>query len=95
MLDNTFATMGAGLPTGIMAKHLNPDKHVVIITGDGGLLMNLGDLETAVRMGNDLVIIVINNNAYGMIKVKQAHAGFPDYGLDLPNPDFIHLAQSF
>ena len=57
--------------------------------------MNLGDPETAVRLGIDLIILVINNNAYGMIKVKQAHAGFPDFGLDLPNPDFIKLAESF
>lgn len=95
MLDNTFATMGAGLPTGMMAKHLNPDHRVIVVTGDGGLVMNLGDLETAVRLGHDLVILVINNNAYGMIKVKQAHAGFDSFGLDLPNPDFIKLAEAF
>ena len=95
MLDNTFATMGAGLPTGIMAKFLNPSHKVVAITGDGGLMMNLGDLETAVRMKVDLVILVLNNNAYGMIKVKQAQAGFSEYSLDLENPDFIKMAESF
>ena len=95
MLDNTFATMGAGLPTGIMAKFLNPNQKVVSITGDGGLMMNLGDLETAVRMKIDLVVLILNNNAYGMIKVKQAQAGFAEYSLDLENPDFLKLAESF
>ena len=95
ILDNTFATMGAGYSTGMMAKFLNPDKKVVTITGDGGFIMNLGDLETAVRLNLDLVIIILNNNAYGMIKVKQAQAGFKEYSLDLVNPNFIKLAESF
>lgn len=95
MLDNTFATMGAGLPTGMMAKKLNPDNRAIVVTGDGGFVMNLGDLETAVRLGVDMTIIIVNNNAYGMIQVKQAHAGFDNYGLDLPNPDFIKLAEAF
>lgn len=95
LLDNTFATMGAGVSTGMMAKFLNKEQNVVTITGDGGFLMNLGDLETAVRLGIDMTIVLINNNSYGMIKVKQAHAGFDEFGLDLPNPDFIQLAQSF
>ena len=47
--------------------------------------MNLGDIETAVRMKVDLVIIILNNNAYGMIKIKQAQAGFDEYSLDFPN----------
>lgn len=95
MLDNTFATMGAGLPTGIMAKKLNPENRVVVVTGDGGLVMNLGDLETAVRLGLDMTIVVIKNDAYGMIQVKQEHAGFASFGLDLTNPDFLQLAQAF
>ena len=95
MLDNTFATMGAGMPSGMIAKFLNPSRKVVTVTGDGGLVMNLGDIETAVRMKVDLVIIILNNNAYGMIKIKQAQAGFDEYSLDFPNPVFIQLAESF
>ena len=95
LLDNTFATMGAGLMSGVMAKFLNKDKQVVVVTGDGGLLMNLGDLETAVRLGVDITVIVVNNNSYGMIKHKQKGSGFGEFGLDMPNPDFILLAQSF
>lgn len=57
--------------------------------------MNLWDLETAVRMWNDMVIIILNDNAYWMIKWKQAGAGFEEFGLDLQNPDFMKLAESF
>ena len=95
LLDNTFATMGAGYSTGMMAKMLNRDKKVVVVTGDGGLVMNLGDIETAVRLKLDMVIVVLNNNAYGMIQVKQRQYGFNKYSLDLVNPDFVMLAKSF
>lgn len=71
LLDNALATMGAGLASGLEAKRINPDKNVVVITGDGGFVMNLGDLETAVRMGVDLTVVVLNNGSYGMIKWKQ------------------------
>lgn len=95
LLDNTFATMGAGLSIGMSAKMINQEKNVVVIAGDGGFVMNLGDVETAVRLQNNLTIIVVNNNSYGMIKLKQESMGFEDFGLDLPNPDFVQLAESF
>lgn len=95
LLDNTFATMGAGLASGMVAKYLHPEKNVVVVTGDGGLLMNLGDLETAVRLGLNLTVIVLNNQAYGMIKEKQKAMGLTEFGLDFTNPDFPKLAESF
>jgi len=95
LLDNTFATMGAGVSIGAMAKFLNQDKSVVTIVGDGGFMMNLGDLETAVRLKTDLTIIILNNSALGMIKIKQALQGFKKFSFDLKNPDFIKLAESF
>jgi len=95
LLDNTFATMGAGLSSGAAAAFLNPDRKVAVVTGDGGLMMNLGDLETAVRLGVSLAVVIANDRAYGMIKIKQAQAGFESYGLDLTNPDFERLAESF
>ncbi|MEQ1813463.1 MAG: acetolactate synthase large subunit, partial [Candidatus Nitrotoga sp.] len=72
ILDNALATMGAGLPVGMMAKFLNPEKKVVVVAGDGGFLMNVAELETAVRMKLDMVILVLNDSGYGMIKWKQA-----------------------
>ncbi len=95
ILDNAFATMGAGLASAMEAKRLNPDNKVVCVTGDWGLVMNLGDLETAVRLGLDLVVIIINNNNYWMIKWKQKRSWFVDYWLDFTNPDFVKLAESF
>ncbi|MDD4151252.1 MAG: acetolactate synthase large subunit [Candidatus Gracilibacteria bacterium] len=95
LLDNALATMGAGLASAMSAKILNPNKNVVCVTGDGGLVMNLGDLETAVRLNLDITIVVLNNSAYGMIKWKQKNAGFGDFGLDFGNPDFVKLALSF
>lgn len=95
LLDNALATMGAGYSSALMAKMLYPDQEVVAVTGDGGLMMNLGDLETAVRLWVDMTIIVLNDNAYGMIKRKQRNSWYADFGLDLTNPDFVALAHSF
>jgi acetolactate synthase-1/2/3 large subunit len=95
LLDNALATMGAGLGAGVTAKLLNPDKPVVVVAGDGGLMMNIADLETAIRLKLDLVIVVVNDNGYGMIKWKQGSMNLPDYGLSFGNPDFVKLAESF
>lgn len=95
LLDNALATMWAGYSTGMEAKRQNPESNVVCITGDGGLVMNLWDLETAVRLKIDMTIVILNNESYWMIKWKQEHAGFQDYWLDFNNPDFVKLAESF
>lgn len=95
LLDNALATMGAGLPVGMSAKLENPDKKVVIVAGDGGFIMNMADLETAVRLRLDIVIIIINDSGYGMIKWKQNSMDLPNFGLDFANPDFVKLAESF
>ncbi|MGY0425366.1 MAG: acetolactate synthase large subunit, partial [Polaribacter sp.] len=95
LLDNALATMGAGLPSAMMAKELNPDKKVISVNGDGGFMMNSQELETAVRLQLDLVVIILNDDAYGMIKWKQESEGFPKYGLDYGNPDFVKYAESF
>ncbi len=95
LLDNALATMWAGYASAMEAKRINPDKNVVCVTGDGGLVMNLWDIETAVRLKLDFVIVVLNNNSYGMIEWKQESAGFEQYGLSFQNPDFVKLAESF
>jgi acetolactate synthase-1/2/3 large subunit len=95
LLDNALAAMGGGLPVGMTTRLLNPDKKVVVVAGDGGFMMNLADLETATRLKLDLVIIIINDGAYGMIKWKQQDMGLADFGLSFNNPDFIKLAESF
>jgi acetolactate synthase-1/2/3 large subunit len=87
--------MGAGLPAAIGAKLVHPDRKVVAICGDGGFMMNSQELETAVRLDLDLVVIVLRDNGYGMIKWKQTGTGFPVFGLDFGNPDFVKYAESY
>lgn len=95
LLDNALATMGAGLASAMAAKIVHPDKKVISVCGDGGFMMNSQELETAVRLELDLVVIIFNDNAYGMIKWKQEGMGFEDFGLDYKNPDFVQYAQAY
>jgi len=95
LLDNALATMGAGVPAGIAAKMLSPGKKVLVVAGDGGVMMNISELETAQRLGLDLVVLILNDSGYGMIKWKQADMGFANFGLEFTNPDFVKLAESF
>jgi acetolactate synthase-1/2/3 large subunit len=95
LLDNALATMGAGLPSAIAAKIVHPDRSVTAICGDGGFLMNSQELETAIRLGLHLVVIILRDDAYGMIKWKQAHMQLDNFGLDFGNPDFVKYAESY
>jgi len=95
LLDNALASMGAGLPSAMMAKLIKEDKKVVSVCGDGGFMMNSQELETAVRLGLNLVVIILNDSAYGMIKWKQEGMGLDNYGLDYKNPDFVKYAESY
>ncbi|MEH6595758.1 MAG: acetolactate synthase large subunit [Colwellia polaris] len=95
LLDNALATMGAGLPSAMMVAMLNPDQRVMALCGDGGFMMNSQEIETAIRLGLNLVITVLNDNSYGMIRWKQASTGFADWGLEFNNPDFVKYAESY
>ena len=67
LLDNALATMGAGLPSAMAAKLVHPDRQVLAICGDGGFMMNSQELETAVRLKMDIVVLVLRDNAYGTV----------------------------
>lgn len=95
LLDNALASMGAGLPAAIGAKLAYPERKVVAVCGDGGFMMNSQEMETAIRLSLDLVVIVINDQSYGMIKWKQASMNFKNFGLDFKNPDFVKYAESY
>ncbi|PKP44920.1 MAG: acetolactate synthase large subunit [Bacteroidetes bacterium HGW-Bacteroidetes-12] len=95
LLDNALATMGAGLPSGMLAKLINPNKKVISVCGDGGFMMNSQELETAVRLKLNMVVIILNDGSYGMIKWKQEGMGFDNFGLDYTNPDFVKYAESY
>jgi acetolactate synthase-1/2/3 large subunit len=95
LLDNALATMGAGLPSAMLAALHYPEKRVMAVCGDGGFMMNSQELETSVRLGLNLVVMVINDGSYGMIRWKQEQIGFADWGLQYGNPDFVLYAQSY
>ena len=95
LLDNALASMGAGLPSAMAAKMVYPKRKIMAICGDGGFMMNSQELETAVRLKLDLIILVLCDRAYGMIKWKQTNMGFDNFGLEFNNPDFVMYAQSY
>jgi acetolactate synthase I/II/III large subunit len=95
LLDNALATMGAGLPSAMMAAMICPGRRVMAICGDGGFMMNSQELETAVRLDLDLVVLVLTDGAYGMIRWKQQQDGFADWGLKFGDIDFVQYAGSY
>jgi len=95
LLDNALATMGAGLPSAMMAAILYPQRRVLAVCGDGGFMMNSQEMETAVRLKLNLVVLILQDDAYGMIRWKQAVDDFPDYGLTFGNPDFVKYAEAY
>ncbi len=95
LLDNALATMGAGLPSAMMASMLYPGRRVLAVCGDGGFMMSSQELETAVRLGLDLVVLILQDDAYGMIRWKQAADGFADFGMTFGNPDFVTYARAY
>ena len=95
LLDNALATMGAGLPSAMMAAILYPQRRVLAVCGDGGFMMNSQELETAARLRLNLVVLILQDNAYGMIRWKQAVDGHPDFGMVFGNPDFVAYANAY
>jgi acetolactate synthase-1/2/3 large subunit len=95
LLDNALATMGAGLPSAMASAMVYPDRKIMAICGDGGFMMNSQEMETAVRLGLNLTVLILNDNSYGMIRWKQANMGFADWGLTYGNPDFVKYAESY
>jgi acetolactate synthase-1/2/3 large subunit len=95
LLDNALATMGAGLPSAMAAHLVFPERKVMAICGDGGFMMNSQELETAVRLDMNLVVLILRDDSYGMIRWKQANMNFDDWGLTYGNPDFVLYAESY
>lgn len=95
IISNGFASMGIALPGAIAAKLVYPEKKVVAVCGDGGFLMNLQELETAVRLKTPFVSLIMNDNGYGLIQWKQMIHFKREAYVDFKNPDFVTLAKSF
>jgi acetolactate synthase-1/2/3 large subunit len=95
LISNGLATMAFSIPGAIAAKLVRPDRAVVAVTGDGAFLMSVAELETAVREGLSLVVLVWVDGGYGLIGWKQdIHFGRRS-AVSFGNPDFVTLAESF
>ncbi|MBI4438729.1 acetolactate synthase large subunit [Candidatus Woesearchaeota archaeon] len=95
IISNGLASMGIALPGAIGAKLASSDSEVVAVMGDGGFLMNVQELETAVRLGLEFVVVLFNDNSYSLIEAKFIKGAGRTLATDLTNPDFGLLARSF
>jgi acetolactate synthase I/II/III large subunit len=73
---------------------LYPRRPVLAVCGDGGFMMNSQEMETAVRLRLNVVVLVLQDNAYGMIRWKQQVDSFPDFGMTFGNPAFAAYARA-
>ncbi len=95
IISNGFASMGISLPGAIAAKLAFPEKRVLAVCGDGGFLMNVQELETAVRLRAPVVSLVWRDDGYGVIRWHQLERFGRAASVDFGNPDFVSLAKSF
>jgi acetolactate synthase-1/2/3 large subunit len=95
IISNGYAAMGIALPGAIAAKLIHPERRVVAVAGDGAFLINLQELETAVRLGLGIVIVIFHDDAYGVIRWKQLTRFGRESGVSFGNPDFVRLAEAF
>jgi acetolactate synthase-1/2/3 large subunit len=95
IISNGFAAMGIAVPGAVAASLAFPDRKVVAVSGDAGFLMNSQEIETAVRLGLRLVVLVWDDGGYGLIEWKQQlhfkRSGHVRFG----NPDLVKYAESF
>ncbi|WHY01310.1 acetolactate synthase large subunit [Neobacillus sp. DY30] len=95
IISNGLASMGIAVPGAIGAKLACPDAPVICITGDGGALMNISELETAKRLGLSFIIIVLNNSSLKLEEQMMQEKFGHSFGTDFGNPDYVQLAESF
>jgi acetolactate synthase-1/2/3 large subunit len=95
IISNGFAAMGIAIPGAIAAALVHPDRRVVALCGDGGFLMNSQELETAIRVGARITVVVWRDDAYGLIDWKQRNEFGRPFGVEFGNPDFVAYARSF
>ena len=90
-----FGTLGYALPAAIGAKAAKPKTPVVAIMGDGGFMFNSQELITAVQYELPIICVIFNDNAYGVLKYQQKSLFKKTIAVDLKNPDFIKMGDSF
>ncbi len=87
-----LGSMANALPQALGAQALDRDRQVIACAGDGGLMMLLGDLRTAVTYRLPVCVVVFDNGRLGMVKLEQEQGGLPEFGTELDNPDFAAVA---
>jgi acetolactate synthase-1/2/3 large subunit len=95
IISNGLASMGFAIPAAISAKLLYPEKKVVVGVGDGGFLMSMCEINTAIRIGLNFVCLIFNDGGYGLIEWKERMIYKRDFFVRFNNPDFVKLAESF
>ena len=95
IISNGFASMGISVPGAIAAKLVHPECNIVAVTGDAGFMMNSQEIETALRMGTAIIILIWSDSEYGLIRWHQMKTfGRPSH-INFTNPDFVQYAESF
>jgi acetolactate synthase I/II/III large subunit len=94
IISNGFAAMGIAIPGALAAKLIYPDRKIVAVTGDGGFMMNMQELETALRVGTAFTTLIFNDGGYGLIEWKQQQHYGKSAFIKFGNPDFVKLAES-
>ena len=94
IISNGFASMGIAIPGAFAAKLLYPERRVLAVTGDGGFMMNMQELEAAVREKVPFVTLIWKDNSYGLIKWKEQEQFGDGCYVDFSNPDFRLLAEA-
>jgi acetolactate synthase-1/2/3 large subunit len=95
LIPNGFCSMGFALPGAIAASLVHPDRKVLAIAGDAGFLMNSQEMETATRLNSNIVVMVWEDHAYGLIAWKQETEFGRHTDLEFGNPDWLQLASAF
>jgi acetolactate synthase-1/2/3 large subunit len=94
MITNGFCSMGGAIPGAIAAKRLFPNKNIVALCGDGGFMMSIQALVTAVELKQPIVVLVWDDNCYGLIKWKQEISYHTYSHVDLVNPDLAAVSRA-
>ncbi|MDP6564647.1 MAG: thiamine pyrophosphate-dependent enzyme [Alphaproteobacteria bacterium] len=95
LISNGLASMGFALPAGLAAALHEPARGAVVMTGDGGLLMCLGELKTAAEANANVCVMVFNDGRLSLIDIKRQERQFPDIGMSWRQPDFAAVARGF
>ena len=95
LIPNGFCSMGFALPGAIAASLVHPDRRILAISGDGGFMMNVQEMETAKRLNSNIVCMVWEDGGYGLIEWKQQNEFDHNTELSFGNPDWMQLASAF